>query len=313
MDKHDVISALNNLAIDLGRTPLRQEFSKSIRGGDYKIKMLFGNYSALLHAAGLDPEPHKSIKLSNSIFERDIKEVIEDYTPREVMVPIDYRSMLIIGDTHFPFTSDRVLEKIYDFAKDNSPQIIIQMGDLYDMYAHSKFPRSHNVYTPKEEEELGRKKAEEMWKTLRKTCPKAECYQLLGNHDARPLKRTLESAPSLEHFVMKYMESLMSFEGVKTITDYRQELILDGIMFHHGYRSKLGDHRDYAHMNAVVAHTHKGGTVFKHIQGRTLWELNAGFVGDAESKALAYTAQKIHDQTTGFGWIDKFGPRFIPV
>lgn len=89
------------------------------------------------------------------------------------------------------------------------------MGDLLDMYSHSKFPKSQNVYTPKDEEEAGIKKARELWAAIRKASPNSKCVGLLGNHDIRPLKRTLESAPQLEHWIEKYFKDLMQFDGVE--------------------------------------------------------------------------------------------------
>jgi hypothetical protein len=137
--------------------------------------------------------------------------------------------------------------------------------------------------------------------------------QLKGNHDERPVKRTLERQPETEHIIRRHVNNLMTFDGVKLIEDVRQEYIVDGIEFIHGHRSKIGDHRDFALMNAVCGHLHRGGVSYRRIRGQTLWELNAGLVGDPESKALAYTPQKIYDMTPGFGYIWEHGPQFIHV
>jgi hypothetical protein len=139
-------------------------------------------------------------------------------------------------------------------------------------------------------------------------------YQICGNHDARPLKRILEVYPEAEDWVKKMFAEMMTFPGVETILDTRQELVLPGdVMVIHGYKSKLGEHRDHMLFNAVCGHQHTGGVVYKNLRGRTLWELNAGLAGDPEAKGLTYTPQRITSWTLGFGWLDEYGPRFIPA
>lgn len=308
MDLHQVIAALKELALELGRTPLRDEFSKRYKFGKTACNK-FG-YTALIHAAEL--EPNLTIwKPTNEIFKADLVEVLNSYVPREQIEQPQYTSTVVLGDVHFPFEHQQTLDKAYKFIEKYKPKRVIQVGDLYDMYAHSKFPRSLNIYSPLQEETLAREKSEAMWKTIKALVPEAECVQLLGNHDVRPVKRTLEVQSAMEHVVKKHLEGLLAFEGVLTINDPRQEYIVEGIEFIHGYRTKLGDHRDYALMNAVCGHIHRGGVSYRRIRGQTLWELNAGFMADPESKALGYTSQKIADYTLGIGFIDEYGPRFI--
>ena len=311
-DKQLFIQSLIDMAIDLGRTPLRHEFLREVKGAKHKMEKYYGNFAVLCQAAGLDQADkiHRQ-SITNDIFRKDIDQVIENHQSKISKEPIKYKRTLIIGDCHFPFVHTPTLERIYEYARLHKPEIIIQVGDLYDLYAHSKFPRSQNLYSPVEEERLGREGAEAMWKKLKEICPKADCYQLYGNHDVRPVKRTMEVAPQMEHIVAKHVEGLMSFDGVKLITDPREELIIEDIQFIHGYRGKTGDHRDYTFMNTVCGHLHRAGIAYRRIQGRAIWEMNVGFIGDPEAKVFGYTPQKIKDYTLGFGWIDIDGPRFI--
>lgn len=50
--------------------------------------------------------------------------------------------ILVIGDTHFPFHDLNALRKIEDAVEDIRAGTVIQLGDLYDFYAFSKYPRS---------------------------------------------------------------------------------------------------------------------------------------------------------------------------
>lgn len=213
-----------------------------------------------------------------------------------------------------PWMDKRVFTQVLDYLKDYGKYLdyVIQIGDLYDLFSSSKFPRTQNLITPAEEFKEARMMAEEFWRVIQKRAPNARCHQLLGNHDERPIKRLIEKAPELEHFFN--MKAPWEFEGVKTQNGEREELILEGICFMHGYRSKLGDHAKYNLMNTVCGHSHTGGVHYFPLKEKTLFELNVGYLGDPEALPMRYTRQKIVTKwTPGFGVIDELGPRFVPL
>lgn len=309
---HELVQTLQRLSSELGKTPTQNEFYATATNAYNRIKLTFGSYAQLVQAAGLEPNQRGRKKLLPvEVFSRDIEEVVTNHVTHPITVPL-LQTVLCIPDVHFPFSNPYVLEKVYAKAQREKPKYIIQLGDLYDLYAHSKFPRSLNLYSPVEEEQLARAGAEEMWKILRSASPDSICVQIKGNHDIRPVRRTVEVQPAVEHIVAKHLDSLMSFDGVELVTDYRDEYLIDNVMYHHGYRSKLGDHRDYTLRNFVHGHTHKGGVVFRRIRDEVIWELDAGFAGDPHAKVFGYMPQKTCDYTPGFGYIDEEGPRFIP-
>ena len=188
---------------------------------------------------------------------------------------------------------------------------IIQLGDLYDMYSASKYVRSYDLMTPKDEFEQGRETSAEVWRILKKRAPKANCFQLTGNHDVRIYKRLMEKTPELASLVS--FKSLFEFEGVKTIHDSTEELIIDDIVFMHGFRSKLGDHALYNRMSTVCGHSHKGGVLFFPHKDKMIFELNAGYLADSDTVPMRYSMQRISKNTHGFGLVDEYGPRFIPI
>lgn len=302
--------------MELGRTPTRQEFEDRHTGGNYRLRKI-GGYSVLVQAAGLSPTPaggQPKKKITNAVFDRKIEDVLEAYKPRETIEQEQWPRIAVISDIHWPFASQKVIDAFMAFIEKNQPEIVIINGDAWDMYSHSKYPRSLMGFSPREEQELSRKANEQFWLDVRTRCPGAKCYQMLGNHDIRPLKRVLEAYPAAEDWVEQMLKQLFTFDNVTTIFDPRQELMLSGnIMVHHGYRSKLGDHSTYALYNCIIGHTHLGGAVFRQMRGQVRWELNSGLGGDPESKQLSYSPQKITHWTPGFGWVDEYGPRFIPV
>lgn len=221
------------------------------------------------------------------------------------------KTILAIGDLHLPWACQESLEKVYAFARKTQPDYIIQMGDLLDMYSYGRFPRTHCLLTPKEEIAQGRKMAEEFWREIKSASPFSICHQLLGNHDERPAKKLFDKAPEFEPFFN--FKSIFLFDEVITQPSAREELVIQDIVFMHGYRSKIGDHAKHNGMNTVCGHLHRGGTVFQRLGNKTIWELNAGFLADVSSIPLSYTQQrKFAQYQKGIGWVDNFGPRFIP-
>lgn len=229
------------------------------------------------------------------------------------------KTFVIIGDTHFPFTNTNTLYGkggVIDTIKKIKPDYVVQVGDLYDLYSWSKFPHKRDLYTPRQEIEEGRRMAEEMWAKVRKAAHPWKCkfIQLKGNHDERPTKRLMEKIPSLFSVMSDPLHELFVFKGVQTQPSEREDLIIDGIVFMHGFRGKLGDHARVNGLPTVCGHSHRGGAVFIRHGDRTIWELNAGFCADELSCPMSYTRQRtLSTWTQGFGVIDEYGPRFVPM
>jgi predicted phosphodiesterase len=303
-----LVQQLRDLASEIGKTPTRREYVERY-GHDFDSK--FGAFSPFVLAAGL--EPGKARKIDNSIFERDIVTHLDQYEAKERVPFLDIKPKhtIILGDTHFPFVHKDKLKRALDYIAFKKPERVIQVGDLYDMLSHGKFPRSLNVYTPKEEMAEGRRGAQDMWEEVRRIAPQAELHQILGNHDVRPMKRIIEQYPEAELFFD--FSKWFQFDGVQSHLEMRDELILENIAYIHGYRGKIGDHMEYMRRPVVCGHLHRGGVVYKNYGDAVLWELNAGYLGDPDSKALSYTAQKHSHWTHGVGEIDQFGPRFVPL
>lgn len=313
---HELVTAVKKLAVELERTPTRAELEKSITGGNYKLAKV-GGFSIVLQAAGLQPynERRKKVKITNEIFEVDLEKHLASYKPRPTYEQKPFPTAAIISDIHWPFESNKVVSKFYSYVAENKPTWVIINGDAWDMYSFSKYPRSHNIFMPKDEERMAREKNVKFWKEIQRLSPGSKCVQMMGNHDIRALKRALEVLPAAYDWIAEKLKELFTFDNVTTIMDPREELMLrDDIAVFHGYQTRMGAHRDYTLISCFVGHTHKGGTVFRSLaNGAQIWECNSGVAGDPESKGLSYTSQKIHNMTPGFSALDKYGPRFIPV
>jgi predicted phosphodiesterase len=315
--QHRVVQAIKAVSQELGKIPTRDEFDKH-RDGLSKgtVDKAFGLWTEAVKASGLSkkkgaekkPERLKDPELSGEAATK----IIAGYHSRRTYRLEGYTKILIIGDVHFPFCDEAALSMIYAMIEKEQPSHVVQIGDLMDMLSHSRFPRSLNLMTPREELKLGKAQSVEMWKKIKAIVPNAYLTQIIGNHDSRMLKKIMEQWPEGEDFIQSAFKEIYSFDGVHTVYDGREEFYIDDIAFIHGYRSKLGDHSIYMRENVVVGHSHRGGTIFHQVNGATKWELNAGYIADPFSAALSYRAQKLHNWTAGCGIVDKYGPRFIP-
>lgn len=225
------------------------------------------------------------------------------------------KTVLAIGDMHAPWASKCTLLAVYDAIRRIKPDVVIQMGDLYDLFSFTRFPRTHNIYTPSQELTIARKDAALFWSSVKHAGPRRmRRIQLWGNHDDRAVKLALNKAPELEEFVHAGMRSLMRFDGVETVDDSREVYKIDNVGYHHGYLLQPGAHARQNLCSMVTAHTHFGCVVPLKLEKEIIWELNVGFVADRFAKPLGYSPQRRFSRMTlGFGLIDRWGPRFVPL
>lgn len=221
--------------------------------------------------------------------------------------------ILCVGDTHFPYGKVSAVNKVIQFAKEFKPTHVVQIGDLYDQYNFSSFPKSED--NAELEMFMGRTEAENFWAQMPKG---AEKFQLIGNHCMRMLKKIKRVAPEMESIVKKYWVEAYKFDGVRTLSDDRSELVINDILFIHGYLSNLGDHLKFNRQSTVVGHSHRGGVNFLRHKDQTLFELNCGHLADDQTLPFSYTAQRTTFWTNGVGTIEELSngsivPTFIPL
>lgn len=225
---------------------------------------------------------------------------------------VENRSIILIGDAHFPFHHEGWYQWMLQVIRERNPGTVVQVGDLYDLFSFTKYPRTHNLMPPGEEVEEARACAEEMWKEIHSIVPDAQLVQLRGNHDMRIERRVIDHLPEVESLVRPTIEALWAFPHVKTVNDSREEYVTRGVLVHHGHR-KFGAHLQYNNMSTATGHLHTGGLVFKQTLEGVIWELNVGCGINPDAPVFTYQSQKrLHGVTLGLGEIDSYGPRFIP-
>lgn len=224
--------------------------------------------------------------------------------------------IFVVGDIHFPYHHKPTLNKIYLAIKREKPDVVVQIGDLYDQYSFSRFSKK-NITTSTRELRRAKVCGDAFWARIRQLCPTVRCIQLLGNHDIRLTKRIAEKVPEALEIVQEKLADLYTFEGVRTIYDDRTEVKIGGIVFMHGFRSRLGDHAKYNGVSTVCGHSHVGGVVYEQRGRRIIWELNTGYAANEKSEPLRYRPQTTCKWTHGYGLITErdgiMCPQFVPL
>lgn len=309
---HSILTDIKNVAQEFGLVPTRNFYREHGKFSDKDVAEYWPTFKEALKAAGIGNKPEKEVHHENAIKVTD--RLIEfrnlnKYTPKTFG-----KTVLVIGDTHFPWHCPVNMQVLLSMVDSIQPDYVVQLGDLYDFYSFSKFPRSLNIYTPFDEVKTGFDIAKEMWAKILELSPRSECYQLMGNHDARPFKRVIESFPDGEAF-FKFDEQF-KFPGVTTIKSDRDYLKINGVIYVHGFKSAPGQHLAHFNDNVVFGHTHRSWVIGKSFEPtdsksyRTKWEFNVGLFGDPNAKALQYTPSKVtHWVLNGVALIDDFGPR----
>lgn len=213
---------------------------------------------------------------------------------------------------HLPWVDWKSVDKIYEHIERTKPKLVIQLGDLFDFFAYSKYARSLDLCTPKEEVSEARQGAENFWKQIRKLLPgSARCIQLLGNHDQRLLKRAAEKFPEILSILR--VGDLYEFRGVESLKDASEFFSFEGVVYTHGHLTKLGDHCKHFQQPVVHGHTHRAGVIYYNTRKGPIWELDCGYLADQTQVPLQYGITKHNHWVKGFGVVDCLGPRFIPL
>ena len=228
-------------------------------------------------------------------------------------------TVLILGDTHLPFADKAALREAVYRAKHLQPTHIVQIGDLFDHFAFSRFYRDLNKSYPQLELSEGAGQARKLWSDLQKAAPAAKCFQLNGNHDSERLKKlVLQGQPEVYSIVAEFMAQRMTFAGVHTVQEYRDFLTLKingtPTVFCHGWLSTTAKHLNFFKKNVVLGHLHRAEIYYsREFGGASNYAMNVGYLGDENSHVFNYTQCVKKSWTLALGIIDRDGPRVVTL
>lgn len=198
MDKHDLIVAVKKLASELDRRPTFIEFANHVRGGKHSTQKLFGQFSNLLEAAGIE-NTHRAIgPVMLKEEQRAINKLISIVSKKEPLQGhfrhiIDLDSlfkragnpevlkMSVQPDTHGKNRDEPAFNSYLKFLKYYKPDMHLILGDFVDCDGASPWPAKN--LEPKRlvpEMKIGR----EMLKRLVDATPSCSTRIFLeGNHE----------------------------------------------------------------------------------------------------------------------------------
>lgn len=203
--------------------------------------------------------------------------------------------IIAVGDLHAPYLNKNYLSKAISRIKKEKPDVVIQLGDLFDQYMFGRFDKNLDFINPKKELLKAIDCGKDFWDRVRVASPLSEKHQLLGNHDMRILKKTAKVFPEAYHIIKERHNNMYKFKGVHTAKTDRDFLEYDGVIYCHGWMSS---HINHFKQSVIRAHDHKvwgrivgdnnevfGGIIWKKgfFHNRcdsTMFEISAGMFAD---------------------------------
>jgi len=204
--------------------------------------------------------------------------------------------VLIIGDTHEPFTKEGYWEWCYDIGQTHNVDFEVQIGDLTDQYVFSHFskhPQAMNL-----SDEIG--KLKDKLKLVHGMFPRMVITK--GNHDERLWDRALEvGIPS---------DLLITFQEFIGI-DWKvvNELEIDDVLYKHkpsrGGKTPSILTAKEEFMSTVNGHLHTIGALNFHTTRKgSVFGMTVGCGIDTTSYAVEYAKESVQHYFHGCGVVE---------
>lgn len=193
-------------------------------------------------------------------------------------------NFLFIGDAHIPFEHPRALAFCKQLVKDfDIPHgNIYSVGDLFDLYHFSRWPKSPDArHTVNQELDLAREKIRK-WAAAFPELKIAE-----SNHDMRIMKKALTA--DLPSQVIRSLHEIFELPKDWQIKD---QFVICGadILVCHGEEFPDALQAAIAYgLNVVQGHNHgKFGVQYRASRMQQLWGAATGWLGDQAAYAFSY-------------------------
>ena len=203
----------------------------------------------------------------------------------------DIRTTIVLGDMHFPFEDVQAVLLAYNIVREVQPGRVVQVGDLVDGYALSRFPKDPERVAPTLKQETDR--ARYFVEAITAEC--REAWWCGGNHDVRLDRYIAERAPMLA----ETHPSLHALLGIdeKRYVPYQKALTFGKVSYLHDLgRSGVNAARETLAAfggSVCFGHTHRAGIVYDgDTQGTRRFALNVGWLGNPDEARYLHEAGK---------------------
>lgn len=197
--------------------------------------------------------------------------------------------VLAIPDIHHPVPHPKALEFILRIRDKYKPDVILSLGDFFDLASVSKYPMNPDLPGPSDEIDLAIESALPWYDEF------SELQIVSSNHDARFMKKLLGSG--LPSRIMKEFSEIMQSPPGWKWGDH--EIIIDNVQYFHGeglsHSSSKTAHNRFRR-SVVHGHLHSAAHCsYSQGWGGRLFSLNAGCLIDARQKQFDY-ARNVHER-----------------
>lgn len=216
--------------------------------------------------------------------------------------------VLIIGDTHLPFTHKDYLKFCKNVHKKWACDKVVHIGDVFDLHAMSYHETDPDGMSAGDELKAARKMVRPWWKAF----PKLTVT--VGNHDKIPYRKALTHGIS-RHMIRDYNEVY----NIEADWKWETGIEIDGVWYQHtgGSSGKL------AHLTAcekhrtsfVMGHVHSyAGVAFSTSYKDKLFGMNVGCGINSKAYAFHYGKGFASRPVLGCGVVlNGLQPIFIPM
>lgn len=221
----------------------------------------------------------------------------------------DSDNILIIGDTHLPFTHVDYRDFCTEVAERFGCSRFVHIGDLVDNHAFSYHEHDPNGMGPVDELEAAQEEVDKWVKRF------PNVKMCLGNHDELIARKA--KTHGLPQRLFKSFPEIWNLPDTWEVA-FKHEI--DGVLYTHGTKNS----GYYAHINlalanmqsTVIGHVHSyGGVNYRASQKDLIFGMNVGCGIDVDMYAMEYGRDFKHKPTLGCGVVMDGGKTamFVPM
>lgn len=212
----------------------------------------------------------------------------------------DGRTIMVWPDTHAPYHDPEAVAVALAVLKAVKPDALVILGDFFDCYSVSRFPKDPARKTRLRDELDGGLPILDAISAS--GVPLVHFLQ--GNHEVRIESLIEQQAPALHGMISLRKEMRIAERGWHW-TNYKQSLKLGRMLYSHDF-GRSGVHAAYQGLsdiggNICFGHTHKLGTSYRGHHTA----LNCGWLGDVGAVDYRHADIARREYQLGFGLVDE--------
>jgi metallophosphoesterase superfamily enzyme len=219
-------------------------------------------------------------------------------------------TVLVIPDTQIPFEHEDSLGFLEMVVNAFKPTSIVQIGDLVDHHALSKYVSDPDGMSAGDELKATVKTLKKFYKMF----PNVDV--IVGNHDERLKIKAYEAG--IPKAYIRGLDDVLEFPEGWVLHD---ELTIDGVLYEHGHSLGSGGGNnafkkaiDANMMNTVYGHFHSSAGIRYFANKKHLcFAFNVGCLMDRHSYAAQYGKNFPQKPILGCGIVHLGIPMFIPM